>query len=119
MELNEIHFKKPSYPIGSELSRYLISHSRSSPLPIAYGDLLRHDGLMAQRDAEGKETLWTTVMLKPSEIEETHERLVELYQILIADGRKLQHLGVASIDFCGYGNSQPFRIKILTCLSKG
>jgi hypothetical protein len=113
MELNEIHLKKPIYPIGTELSRYLVSHSRSVPLPIAYADLLRHDGLMAQRDADGKETLWTTVMLKPSEIAETHERLVDLYQLLIADGRRLPHLGVASIDFCGYGNSQPFRIKIL------
>ena len=52
--LNEIHFKKPIYAIGEELSRYLISHARSVPLPIAYNDLLRHDGLMAQRDGDGK-----------------------------------------------------------------
>jgi hypothetical protein len=111
--LNEIHFKKPIYAIGEELARYLVSHSRSVPLPIAYNDLLRHDGLMAQRDGDDKETLWTTVMLKPSEMEETHDRLVDLYQLLIADGRRLPHLAVASIDFCAYGNSQPFRIKIL------
>lgn len=113
MSLNEIHFKKPSYPIGDALARYLASHARSAPLPIAYNDLLRHDGLMAQHDAEGKETLWTTVMLKPGEMAETHERLVDLYQLLVADGRRLPYLAVASIDFCGYGNSQPFRIKIL------
>ncbi len=111
--LNEIHFKKPIYPIGEELSRYLVTHARSVPLPIAYNDLLRHDGLMAQRDGDGKETLWTTVMLKPSEMEETHDRLVDLYQLLVADGRRLPYLAVASIDFCAYGNSQPFRIKIL------
>ncbi len=46
-------------------------------------------------------------------MQETHDRLVDLYQLLIADGRRLPHLGVASIDFCAYGNSQPFRIKIL------
>lgn len=113
MELNEIHRKKPSYPISPGLASYLATHSRSTALPIDYGDLLRHDGLMAQRDAEGKETLWTTVMLRPSEMQETHDRLVDLYQLLIADGRRLPHLGVASIDFCAYGNSQPFRIKIL------
>ncbi len=113
MPLNEIRFKKPSYPIGEGLSRYLAAHSRSAPLPIGYNDLLRHDGLMAQHDAEGKETLWTTVMLKPSEIEEMHERLVDLYQLIVADGRRLPYLAVASIDFCAYGNSQPFRIKIL------
>ena len=31
----------------------------------------------------------------------------------MADGRPIEHLKVASIDFCAYGNSQPFRIKIL------
>ncbi len=113
MELNEIHRKKPSYPIATGLASYLSTHSRSTALPIDYADLLRHDGLMAQRDAEGKETLWTTVILRTSEMQETHDRLVDLYQLLIADGRRLPHLGVASIDFCAYGNSQPFRIKIL------
>ncbi|MFN8352456.1 MAG: hypothetical protein U0U25_13400 [Flavobacteriales bacterium] len=108
----DIRFKKPSYPIGEGLARYLQHHGRGSALPIAYADLLRHDGLMARRDAEGRETLWTAVMLRPSDIEETHERLVDLYQLLIADGRRLPHLAVAGIDFCAYGNSQPFRIKI-------
>lgn len=111
--LNEIHFKKPIYPIGEGLGRYLASHSRTAPLPINYNDLLRHDGLMAQVDAEGRETLWTSVVLKHSELEETHERLVDLYQLLVADGRRLPYLAVAGIDFCAYGNSQPFRIKIL------
>ena len=111
--LNEIRYKKPIYPIGSGLAHYLAAHARSTPLPIAYADLLRHDGLMAQRDANGKETLWTSVMLKPSDLEETHERLVDLYQLLVADGRRLPYLAVAGIDFCAYGNSQPFRIKIL------
>ncbi|MCC6838773.1 MAG: hypothetical protein IT230_01300 [Flavobacteriales bacterium] len=110
---NEIQLRKPIYPIGGGLANYLSAHSRSNPLPIAYPDLLRHDGLMAQCDADGHETLWTTVMLKPSEMEETHQRLVDLYQLLVADGHRLPYLTVASIDFCAYGNSQPFRIKIL------
>jgi hypothetical protein len=46
-------------------------------------------------------------------MEEMHERLVDLYQLLVADGHRLPYLAVASIDFCAYGNSQPFRIKIL------
>jgi hypothetical protein len=110
---NGIPFKKLIHPIGEGLAQYLHQHGRGGALPIAYSDLLRHDDLMARRDADGRETLWTTVMLKPSELEETHERLVDLYQLLIADGRRLPHLAVAGIDFCAYGNSQPFRIKIL------
>lgn len=110
---NHIAFKKPNYPVGERLARYLARHGRDTPVPIAYEDLLRHDGLMAQTGPDGKETLWTTVMLRPSEMRDTHERLVHLYQILVGDGKSLPYLRVASIDFCGYGNSQPFRIKIL------
>jgi len=109
---NDIRHKKPAYPIGGRLSEFLRSVEREQRLPLAYNDLLRHEGLMAQRDSRGRETLWTTVMLRPAELEETHERLVQLYQMIVADGRMVDHLGVASIDFCAYGNSQPFRIKI-------
>ncbi|MBP8824314.1 MAG: hypothetical protein KBH07_11780 [Flavobacteriales bacterium] len=110
---NEIRHKKPAYPIGERLAEFLRAIHRAQPLPLSYGDLLRHDGLMAQQDAHGRETLWTTVMLRPGEIEDIHERLVHLYQLIVADGRMVEHLRVASIDFCAYGNSQPFRIKIL------
>jgi hypothetical protein len=110
---NHIALKKPNYPVVDGLARYLAKHGRNTKIPIAYEDLLRHDGLMAQTDPDGKETLWTTVMLRPSEMQDTHDRLVELYQVLIGYGRTLPYLRVASIDFCGYGNSQPFRIKIL------
>jgi hypothetical protein len=43
--------------------------------------------------------------------------LIELYQLLVADGRHVDHLRVASVDFCAYGNSQPFRVKILNQLN--
>ncbi|MBK9419923.1 MAG: hypothetical protein IPN44_02595 [Flavobacteriales bacterium] len=114
---NHIAFKKPNFRVGDGLARYLVKHGRNTPIPVAYEDLLRHDGLMAQTGPDGKETLWTTVMLRPSEMEDMHDRLVELYQVLIGYGRALPYLRVASIDFCGYGNSQPFRIKILNQLN--
>ncbi len=110
---NEIRNRKPAFPISARLAEFLHSTERAQKLPLAYNDLLRHDGLMAQHDAHGRETLWTTVMLRPSEMEDIHERLVHLYQMIVADGRMVDHLRVASIDFCAYGNSQPFRIKIL------
>lgn len=112
-----IAFKKPSYPVGDGLARYLAKHGRQTAIPIAYEDLLRHDGLIAQRGPDGNETLWTTVMPRPSEMADLHERLVELYRILVGDGKPLPYLCVDSIDFCGYGNSQPFRIKILNLIN--
>ena len=114
---NHIAFKKPNYAVEGGLARYLERHGRNTRVPIAYEDLLRHDGLMAQQGPDGKETLWTTVILRPSELEDVHERLVELYQVLVGYGRALPYLRVASIDFCGYGNSQPFRIKILNLIN--
>lgn len=114
---NHIALKKPNFPVGAALSRFLAKHGRSTRLPVAYEDLLRFDGLTAQASPDGRETLWTTVLLRPSEQEDLHERLVELYRILTSDGKPLPYLRVASIDFCSYGNSQPFRIRILNQLN--
>lgn len=113
MSFNEIGRRKPLYPAGPGLVAYLEHHGRSARLPLTYDELHRFDGLMPQYNASGKETLWNTVLLRPSEQDEMHQRLVETYQILIADGRHIGHLQVAGIDLCPYGNSQPFRIKIL------
>ncbi|MDQ3101216.1 MAG: hypothetical protein M3R08_07500, partial [Bacteroidota bacterium] len=62
--------------------------------------------------------LWHSVLLKQGEMNEVHERLVETYQLLIADGRHIEHLAVDRIDFCAYGNSQPFRIKIVNTINE-
>jgi hypothetical protein len=109
--------RKPMYPVGPALRGYLEDHARWLRLPVVYGDLLRHDGLLPRRDAAGRETLWNTVVLRPSDRDELHDRLVALYQLLIADGRPIDHLAIAGIDHCLYGNSQPFRIKVLNQLN--
>ena len=116
-DLNHIALRKPMYPVGAGLKGYLERHSRATELPLRYHDLLRWDGLMPQVDAKGRETLWQTVLLHPADLAEMHEKLVAMYQLLIADGRRVDYLTVASIDFCAYGNSQPFRIKILTLVN--
>jgi hypothetical protein len=110
---NAMGLRKPFFPVHAQLKDYLIHHGRHVPLPMHYDDLRRYDGLMPTRDANGLETLWNTVLYRPGEIGGLHEQLVETYQLLIADGRPIEHLKVAGIDFCAYGNSQPFRIRIL------
>lgn len=113
MEFNEIKQRKPIYPVGDALGDYLRSYGRAVRFPVTYGDLRRYDGLLPVHDAEGRPTLWNTVIHGPAERDDLHQRLVETYQILIGDGRHIDHLSVASVDFCAYGNSQPFRIKII------
>lgn len=117
MEFNEIQQRKPFYPVRPALADYLQHYGRAVRLPVSYGDLRRYDGLLPTTDAQGRATLWNTVIYRPDERDELHQRLVETYQMLIGDGRYIEHLSVASVDFCAYGNSQPFRVKIINRLN--
>ncbi len=105
------------YPVGHGLARYLEGSGRKVSAPVAYEELLRHDGRMPHRDADGKETLWSAVLFKPGDQEELFPRLVESYQLLVGGGSLIGHLQVAGIDLCPYGNSQPFRVKIINRLN--
>jgi hypothetical protein len=113
MSFNDIGQRKLLYAVGGPLRDYLAKHGRLVRSPLSYEDLRRYDGLMPQHGADGKPTLWNTVLFRPAEMEEINARLVETYQLLIADGRHIDHLQVAGVDLCPYGNSQPFRVKIL------
>ena len=112
MSFNGIRQRKLLYPISNALNAYLKKHGRLARTPLSYDDLRRYDGLLPQRGADGKPTLWNTVLFRPAEQAEINEHLVQTYQLLIADGRHIDHLQVAGVDLCPYGNSQPFRVKI-------
>ena len=113
MDLNAIGQRKPLYPIGGPLHDLLERQGRLVDLPVSYGDLLRFDSSLPLVDGQGRETLWSAVLHRPGEQEDLYERLVETYQTLTAGGRQVGHLQVAGVAFCAYGNSQPFRIRIL------
>lgn len=112
-EMNEIQYKKPIYEVSHDLNEYLVKSSRSTKIPIEYSDLMRYNHLIPKLDKDDGHTFWNSVLYGPSEMEEIYEQLVDLYQLLIADGSHIDYLKVESVDFCAYGNSQPFRIKIL------
>lgn len=112
MKYNEIEYKKPFFKISDELNDYLIKYSRSVEIPIQYEDLLRYSSLVPLDDKNGKPTLWNAVVYSPTELDFLSAGLVDIYRLLISDGSKIAYLMVDSIDFCSYGNSKPFRIKI-------
>ena len=112
-DFNHIDKRKEHYKVSDALEQYLEDYSRCSRLPIEYDDLLRYDSLVPICDKEGNPTLWNSVIFRPGEIDEIHNHLVAIYQELIADGSKIDYLIVDSVDFCSFGNSKPFRIKIL------
>lgn len=111
--------KKPTYPISEPLFKYLRRHGRTIKIPIYYEDLLRFHGSIAVYDDEGKDTLWVRVYYSEFETEEINHNLKKVYSILHSDGADtiLPYLNIDSVDFCTFGNSQPFRIKVRNILN--
>jgi hypothetical protein len=112
-------FKKPTYPLNRALMEYLERYDRMSKVSIVYDDLLRFSGAINVFDKEGKDTLWVRVYYSEYEREELDLALKRIYSILLSDGNLniIKFLNVDSIDYCTFGNSKPFRIKVRNILN--
>ena len=106
--------KKYVYPITPELRQYLRDYDREAPLPVAYADLLRYSNSFPLRDRTGRDTLWQTVFYEPSTLHELSEGLTQVYALLKTGGDQSfsKHLVADRIDYCHFGNSHPFRVRI-------
>ena len=113
MEFNHIEFKKPIYRVKAALREHLRNYSRVGNLPISYEDLLRFTDMFPVTDNEGEETLWYSVMYGESEREVINKGLVKVYEDLFSEGDIIPYLRVDRIDYCSFGNSKPFRIRII------
>ena len=111
--------KKPAFPVSKALEAYLEQYSRRIELPIFYEDLLRFAGSVVVYDAHGNDTLWVRVYYSDSERREIDQSLKRVYSILHSDGsdRIFQYLNVDAVDYCTFGNSKPFRIKVRNILN--
>jgi hypothetical protein len=107
--------KKIHYAPRPALLEYLRQHERLVPTPLSHVDLLRFEATLPQRDRDGKETLWETVLYPRLDKEEIHAQLKRIYALLKTGGdlEVMEHLQVERIDFCAFGNSKPFRVKIV------
>lgn len=107
--------KKTPYPLSSTLKKYLGQYSRTYKLPIQYSDMGRYMQAVPLLDASGNDTLWHTVYYEQRESEEVHQACCELYALLKTDGDLgvIEHLSVARIDYCLFGNTHPYRIRII------
>lgn len=115
LEPNHSLHKKTIYPIADNLQAYLRKYGRDVSLPIEYNDLLRFTYAMPILDEKGKETSWESVSYDMREWEFLSDGLVKCYAILKTEGdfSFANHLEVAKVEFCSFGNSQPFRIRIV------
>jgi hypothetical protein len=111
--------KKIPYPIDPALRRYLVRFTREFPLPVDYGSLRRFTESFPLHDKEGRDTLWRVVNYPSHELRELASGLREIYARLRAAGDMsvVEHLTVDRIDFCEFGNSQPFRVRIVNRLN--
>ncbi len=115
----KISKRKPSYPIIDKLHDYLSEYNRNIHIPIFYEDLLRFQGSIVVYDQNDEDTLWIRVYYNEFEREEIDESLKKVYTILHSDGNEsiFPFLSVDAIDYCTFGNSKPFRIKIRNILN--
>ena len=115
----KISKRKPSFPITPKLSNYLSKYNRIVKIPIFYDDLLRFQGSIVVYDKDDNDTLWIRVYYNEYEREEIDFALKKVYTIFHSDGNDniLPFLNVDAIDYCTFGNSKPFRIKIRNILN--
>jgi hypothetical protein len=114
-EPNKPSRKKPFFPVNNELRSYLKTHGREITLPVCYNDLMNFTYSLPIRDKNGKDTLWEKTLYDMDQWRFLQEGLVKLYAIIKTEGDYsfTSHLEVARIDYCSFGNSNPFRIRIV------
>lgn len=107
--------KKPLFPVNKELRKYLRTYGREVQLPISYHDLLDVTYTVPIMDKLGRDTLWEKALYDMNKWEKLRQGLIELYAILKTEGdfSFIKHLDVARVDYCTFGNSHPFRIRIV------
>lgn len=116
---NLISKKKEIYPISDFFASYLARYDRLQNEGVRYEDLLRFDKSIPLYDEQGEDTLWSTVFYPPTEQQELHDALRLSYAILKAQGdfSIAAHLYIDRVDLCLYGNTLPFRIRIVNRLN--
>lgn len=107
--------KKIPFKIKKPLRKYLIDYAREHKMPLSYLDLTRFYSSIPLYDKEDKDTLWVTVFFSQDDMNHIYEGLKLIYAILKANGdlSAMRHLFVDRIDLCMYGNSKPFRVRIV------
>ena len=111
--------KKTLFSHYCRLNAYLKQYNRWVFTPIFYEDLLRFSGSIVVYDEDDEDTLWVRVYYTDSEREDIDYNLKKVYTLLHSDGNEasIPYLNVDAIDYCTFGNSKPFRIKIRNVLN--
>lgn len=88
---------------------------RERELPVTYERLRDFHASVPLLDAAGRNTLWETVAYRAEDMPALNEGLKLIYALLRVNGdfSVMEHLYIDRVDFCSFGNSTPFRIRIV------
>jgi hypothetical protein len=112
--LNTISRRKAFISISEELRAYLRHYGRLAHLPALYRDLKSFSTSYPLTGKDGRATLWDTVVYERTHQKDLWTKLTNIYSLLkTGDMQAVPHLYVERVDFCSFGNSQPFRIRIV------
>ena len=117
---NLISRKKPVYPLSDFFAEYLARYRRLATEGADYETLLRFDNAVTLYDEHGNDTLWNTVLYGPADQADVHDALRRTYAYLKAEGDMMavEHLYIDRVDLCLYGNTLPFRVRIVNALNE-
>lgn len=111
--------KKQTYPVQPPLRNYLAAYTREVVLPVDYDSLTHYSENYPLLDRDGRDTLWRTVTFPPTEARDVYKGLRDIYALLRSSGdvNRMSHLAVSRVDYCEFGNTKPFRIRIVNLLN--
>jgi len=115
INMARISKKKIPYKIDEGLREYLVSYGREMDIPIQYEDLNRYHDMVTLYDRFGNDTLWVSLIYRQDDLDHINDALKNIYAILRANGDTsvMNHLYIDRVDLCLYGNTKPFRVRIV------
>ncbi len=112
--------KKGIYAVGGPLMEYLQQHGRVTALPIPFDALRQYNSSVAVYNKKGEDTLWETALYSPLDRDVINRGALHTYAALKLRGNVslIEHLVTDRVDVCTWGNTQPFRVRILNTLNE-
>ncbi|MCB1211829.1 MAG: hypothetical protein KDK97_21090, partial [Verrucomicrobiales bacterium] len=93
---------------------YLDQFERYFSLPCTYTDLLTFTERYPLMDKHDNPTYWASVIYPRELQQELYPKLTSIYSLLKTGNlQAVSHLYVERVDFCEFGNSRPFRIRVV------
>ena len=101
--------------MSQALRAYLKDYGRHSELSVSYDDLLGFTDSMPLVDQNQRDILWETTCCQLAGRRNLKRGLTKIYSLLKTseDTSIMEHLAVDRVNYCTFGNSNRFRIRIV------